>query len=166
MAFVPSLPSNRTDHLRPSTMPRENFIPGDGEAATAMIDGRDIGCYVARIIQDPRTLNKKVLATGLVTSANDLYRQMEEMSGEKIEKVYVSSFGLLYLTTHARSSLMGGNPAADSQLPAEELESRIQQLQDLVAQGKDDAQTYMMLCWLQYMLSSGVRQDNTPEYAK
>ncbi|KAF6815967.1 isoflavone reductase family protein [Colletotrichum sojae] len=139
MAFVPSLSSGRTDYLRPSTMPKENFIPGDGEAATAMIDGRDIGRYVVRIIQDPRTLNKKVLATGLVGSVNDSYKQMEEMSGEKIEKVY---------------------------LAAEELENQIRQLRDLVAQGKDDAQTSMMLYWLQYMLSSGVRQDNTPEYAK
>lgn len=33
-------------------------IIGDGESPTAMIDKDDIGPYVARIIADPRTLNR------------------------------------------------------------------------------------------------------------
>lgn len=57
---------------------------------TALTDLRDIGRYMAMIISDPRTLNKKILAYNLVSSQNKIYELMEELSEEKIDRNYVS----------------------------------------------------------------------------
>lgn len=69
-------------------------IIGDGNMTTALTDLRDIGRFVALIIKDPRTLNKKVLAYNLVSTQNKIYDLMEEISEEKIERNYV---GILVL---------------------------------------------------------------------
>jgi hypothetical protein len=65
-------------------------IIGDGNMPTALTDLRDIGRYMAMIISDPRTLNKKILAYNLVSSQNKIYELMEELSEEKIDRNYVS----------------------------------------------------------------------------
>ena len=49
----------------------------------------DIGIYVAKIIADPRTLNKKVLACTDVLTMNQAYDIMDELSGEKTVRQYV-----------------------------------------------------------------------------
>lgn len=67
----------------------ENMIPGDGNTQCCMVDSRDIGHFVARIIADPRTLNKMVLATGQTMSLNELYDVADELSGEKAERTHV-----------------------------------------------------------------------------
>lgn len=64
-------------------------IVGDGNMPTALTDLRDIGRYMARIISDPRTLNKKVLAYNLVSTQNKIHELMEELSEEKIVRNYV-----------------------------------------------------------------------------
>lgn len=64
-------------------------IIGDGNTPTALTDLRDIGRYMARIILDPRTLNKMVLAYNEVSTQNKIYDLMEEISEEKIERLYV-----------------------------------------------------------------------------
>lgn len=64
-------------------------IIGDGNVPTALTDLRDIGRYMAMIIKDPRTLNKKVLAYNLVSTQNEIYKLMEEISEETIDRNYV-----------------------------------------------------------------------------
>ncbi|KAI8251520.1 Isoflavone reductase-like protein TP7 [Colletotrichum sp. SAR 10_98] len=138
--FLPRLASGRTDYIRPAALfPEQNFVPGDGEAVCSMIDSRDVGRYVARIIQDPRTLNKQVLASNFAPKLNELYSLMEEISGEKIEKTYLS---------------------------AQDIEGQIQQSREKIAAGQTDYMTQVGLMMSQYQYSAGVRHDNTPEYAE
>lgn len=83
----PRLPSGRVDYAMTSG---NDEIIGDGNMPTALTDLRDIGRYMAMIISDPRTLNKKILAYNLVLSQNKIYELMEELSEEKIDRNYVS----------------------------------------------------------------------------
>lgn len=64
--------------------------PGDGNVPNALSDVRDIGKYAAKIIADPRTLNKFVLSYSEVFTFNQIYDLMDEVSGEKSERKYVS----------------------------------------------------------------------------
>lgn len=64
-------------------------IIGEGNMPTALTDLRDIGRFVALIVKDPRTLNKKILAYNLVSTQNKIYDLMEEISEEKIDRNYV-----------------------------------------------------------------------------
>jgi len=67
-----------------------NEIMGDGETPFAVVDNRDIGKYVARIIADPRTLNRIVFAYGEVWTQNHILEILEEKSGEKVVRQSVS----------------------------------------------------------------------------
>lgn len=55
-----------------------------------MADIRDVGRYVAKIIADPRTLNKKVHVFNEVYTRNQVYNLLESVSGEKLDRQYVS----------------------------------------------------------------------------
>lgn len=83
---LPALPSGKVPAIF-----AVHEILGDGEVPSAMTDNRDIGKFVARIISDPRTLNKMVFAHGEVWTQNQIWRKMEELSGESIERKYVST---------------------------------------------------------------------------
>ena len=82
----PRLPSGRVDYAMTSG---NDEIIGDGNMPTALTDLRDIGRYMAMIISDDRTLNKKILAYNLVSTQNKIYELMEELSEEKIDRNYV-----------------------------------------------------------------------------
>lgn len=49
----------------------------------------DIGRYVAKIIADPRTLNKMVFVYNELWTQQQIVAKVEELSGEKIERNYV-----------------------------------------------------------------------------
>jgi hypothetical protein len=66
-------------------------IIGGGNVPSALTDLRDIGRYVAKIIVDERTLNRMVFAYNTVITQNQIYDLMEEISGEKLERNYVSN---------------------------------------------------------------------------
>ena len=83
----PRLPSGRADYAMNTA---NDEIIADGNIPTALTDLRDVGRYVARIIRDERTLNKKVFAYDVVMTQNELYDEFERISGEKIERHYVS----------------------------------------------------------------------------
>jgi hypothetical protein len=85
---VPKLPSGRTDH---ATVDILGSIPGDGNVPIALTDCRDIGTYTAKIITDPRTLNKSVLAYTEVLTYNQILETARKLSGEKIEIPSVSN---------------------------------------------------------------------------
>lgn len=50
---------------------------------------KDIGRYIAKIVTDPRTLNKKVFAYSELHTFKDLYTLVEQVSGEKPVSQYV-----------------------------------------------------------------------------
>ena len=85
--MLPRLPSGRIDYALPITL---GGIPGDGNTPCAFTDLPDIGRWVARIITDPRTLNKMVFAYNTVLTMNQAYDLLEEASGEKTDRNYVS----------------------------------------------------------------------------
>lgn len=84
---LPRLPSGRLDR---NLFLYNTAIGGDGNIPSARTDSRDIGAYVARIITDPRTLNQKVFAYTDLRTQHELWDTVAEISGEKIEKKYVS----------------------------------------------------------------------------
>ncbi|KAI8192381.1 hypothetical protein KHU50_006229 [Colletotrichum sp. SAR 10_65] len=85
---LPRLASGRIDAV---ASPFDNWIAGDGTVKSAITDLRDIGKYVARIVADPRTLNQKVFAYTQLISQNEVYDLIENLSGEKLERQYLSS---------------------------------------------------------------------------
>ncbi|KAJ6505293.1 hypothetical protein C8R45DRAFT_972272 [Mycena sanguinolenta] len=134
----PTLPSGRVDYaavFRPKIEIHEG-----GTAPNMLVDLRDIGRFVARIIKDPRTLNHFVAAYGDVLSENEIFSVMEEVSGEKIvERKYIS---------------------AD-----EIIASRV----EAVARAKADPDNWIAqtpLFQADYKYNKYVRGDNTPAYAK
>lgn len=92
--FVPALPSGRTEYVRVEILPMKggpNVLPGNGDVPTAVTATEDVGRFTARVIADERTLNKMVFVYGEVVTPNQAYELMEKLSGEKIERRYVSS---------------------------------------------------------------------------
>lgn len=85
---MPRLPSGSIDY---AVMQAAEGIAGDGNVPIALTDVRDIGPYVARIITDPRTLNRMVLAYNEVLTQNQVYDLLEALSGEEPERQYVSA---------------------------------------------------------------------------
>lgn len=85
----PRVPSGRADYglLAPVT-----HLVGDGSVPSALTMVQDIGRYVARIIADPRTLNKMVFVHNEVWTQQQIFDKVEELSGEKLERNYVWEF--------------------------------------------------------------------------
>lgn len=55
-----------------------------------MTDLADVGRYVAKIVADPRTLNKMVFAYSELLTQKQVWDTVEKVSGEKVERKYVS----------------------------------------------------------------------------
>lgn len=49
----------------------------------------DVGRYVARIVADPRTLNKMVFSYSELLTQEEVWNTVERVSGEKLERKYV-----------------------------------------------------------------------------
>lgn len=86
--FVPKIPSGRSEKAHSAYI--DHRIVGDGNQEFALTDMADIGHYVARIISDPRTLNKRVFVYTEVMSMNDIWGVMAAASGETPPKAHVS----------------------------------------------------------------------------
>ncbi|KAF7327144.1 Glycoside hydrolase [Mycena kentingensis (nom. inval.)] len=134
----PLVPSGRFDAA--NAIPQSQTIYAGGTAPNLLTDLRDVGRYVARIIKDPRTLNKYVVTYSDVLSQNEIFAMAEEVSGENIVKRdYISAEEI---TTQRKRAV-----ASHEANPADAM-ARIQRLvQD-------------------YAYSKYVRKDNTPEAAK
>lgn len=87
--MCPSVPSGKTDHGVFADL--NDRIYGDGNVPSAMMDMDDIGLYVAKIVADPRTINKKVLAYSEVLTQNQLWATVAEITGEEPLRPTVSS---------------------------------------------------------------------------
>ena len=83
---MPKVPSGRMDYAL--LAPVANVLAG-GDIPSALTDLRDIGTYVAKIVNDPRTINKKVLAYTEVRTQNEVFGLVEKLSGEKPERTDV-----------------------------------------------------------------------------
>ena len=102
----PLVPSGRMDYASSAAggPKAANEVIGDGDVKSLLSDKRDIGQFVARIIQDPRTLNKWVVAWSDELSQNKMIRIIEDNSGEKIEFTTVRCFPIALLTGHSRAA--------------------------------------------------------------
>jgi hypothetical protein len=89
--WVPKVLSGRTDHAHSPYI--DHRIVGDGNVKFALTDMSDIGKYVAKIIADPRTINRRVLAYTEVLSMNGIWDVMARVTGEEPPKSYVRSTG-------------------------------------------------------------------------
>ncbi|RMJ16391.1 hypothetical protein CDV36_003959 [Fusarium kuroshium] len=79
---LPRLPSGRIDY---AVMETSDGIAVDGNVPVAFTDMRDIGLYTARIISDPRTLNRMVFAYNQVLTFNEMYDIAERVPAEEID---------------------------------------------------------------------------------
>ncbi|KAH6657329.1 isoflavone reductase [Truncatella angustata] len=134
--IVPPLPSGRTKKF---VLEHFSNIPGDGTVRNGFTDLRDVGKYVAKIIVDPRTLNKKVYAYTEVSTMNQVVDLMSELSGEEAIRDY---------------------------LPAEKIQQAITEAQKDYEVEEKRQQATLILFINQYWQSWGVRGDNTPEAAE
>ncbi|KAF3803132.1 Glutamate-pyruvate aminotransferase AlaA [Colletotrichum gloeosporioides] len=140
--FIPKIPSGKSDHAHMKYI--DHSIVGDGNQKFAMTDMTDVGKYVAQIIGDDRTLNRRVLAYTEVLSMNDIWGTMAKISGEEPPRNYVSEAELHQIIATSGTRLKESSESATHP-------SNIM----------DIAQYNMG----QYRLSWCVRGDNTPEYA-
>ncbi|KAJ3544522.1 hypothetical protein NM208_g3012 [Fusarium decemcellulare] len=83
----PRLPSGKIDYALKFPV---SHLAGDGNLPSALTDLRDIGRYVERIITDPRTLNKSVFVYNEVLTQEQIFSKLEEVSGEKIPRAYLT----------------------------------------------------------------------------
>ncbi|KLU90192.1 hypothetical protein MAPG_09156 [Magnaporthiopsis poae ATCC 64411] len=131
------LPSGRTDYvLHPAIT--DTRIAGDGNVRTAYAYYNSLGPAMARILADPRTINKYVHVYDDVFTQNQAVDALEEVSGEKVDRVY---------------------------RPKEEIEAAISAIQAKVAQNPQDEEAAIMLPMEQYTYSLDVIGDGTPELA-
>ncbi|KAJ0384230.1 hypothetical protein COL922a_008824 [Colletotrichum nupharicola] len=132
---TPRLLSGRIDSATPLPV---NFIAGDGNTTSALTDVRDVGKFTARIIADPRTINKMVLVYGAVLSQNQVFNMLDKMSGETTKRDYMSAEAMEAAVTE---SLTAGALM-------------------------ENAFDHRMKIFYEYWYSMGVRGDNTPQYAE
>ncbi|KAJ3542976.1 hypothetical protein NM208_g3809 [Fusarium decemcellulare] len=86
--MIPRIPSGKLDHVAAYS---DYFLVDNGLApcATSHID--DVGRFVARIISDPRTINRMVFAYGEVATQDSIVQLVESLSGEKVPLTKVTS---------------------------------------------------------------------------
>jgi hypothetical protein len=84
----PTLPSGKLEYAQAVPVVE---IYGDGNTPTLLTDKRDQGRWMARIIKDPRTLNKRVVTHSDELSQNQIWDIAEKISGESIPRNYVST---------------------------------------------------------------------------
>lgn len=145
------------------TSPPFTVIPGDGNVPFAVTDLRDVGRYTARIIVDPRTLNKFVFAYTEAQTFNQAIDILDDVAGEKATRNYVSlAIARCRYPTPKQSKLTGANL---QQRPAEQIRSTISDAQKRLDASPGDQNAYVRLVFNQYLHSIGVRGDNAPSSA-
>ncbi|KAH7385409.1 hypothetical protein DE146DRAFT_204456 [Phaeosphaeria sp. MPI-PUGE-AT-0046c] len=132
---LPELPSGKLQTKKDVSL---NELIGDGNTPFALIDNRDIGKFVTRIIADPRTLNKKIFCYNEISTSGKIWDLLEELSGEKIPRVYARK---------------------------EDLEAKMSRASEILAKSFDAA-AQLDLGIGQYMWTLGIRGDNVPKRAK
>ncbi|THX01021.1 isoflavone reductase family protein [Aureobasidium pullulans] len=135
-ASIPRVPSGRFDSA--IFMPLNDVYSG-GSTPNMLIDARDVGKMVARIIKDERTLNKRVIAYGDVMSQNEISDCIEDKTGEVLELVEISDT---------------------------EAQNRLDARKTAYAADPENRSNRFLLAAAQYAVTKYVRGDNTPENAR
>ncbi|KAJ5814253.1 uncharacterized protein N7503_001003 [Penicillium pulvis] len=105
---LPRVPSGRFDY---GLLAPQNKIFGAGDVPSSLTDVRDVGKYAAKIISDPRTLNKKVFAFTEAMTQNQLFGLVESMTGEKPETTKIPAAEVKAKVAEARKPGAGINQA-------------------------------------------------------
>jgi uncharacterized protein YbjT (DUF2867 family) len=138
----PKLPSGKIDYAM--SLPVEE-VYGDGQQESALTDLRDVGRYVARVVQDERTVDKYVFCYNELHSQLDTIAILEKLSGESIPRKYVSLEEIDVDIAEA--------------LP-------VLQTSGMDLRSGEGAIIAFKAVARQYVRSWGIRGDNTPERAK
>ncbi|KKA24426.1 phenylcoumaran benzylic ether reductase [Rasamsonia emersonii CBS 393.64] len=133
----PRLPSGRLDYAMVTPSPATFY--GDPDIPTAVTDLRDVGRYVALIIEDDRTLNQKVFVYGDLITQRGAAELVEKLSGEKIGPI--------------------------NHVTPEELLAQIDSLKATFDPNDTSLARKIPLIGAQYNYSKFVRGDNQPERA-
>ncbi|KAK0609796.1 Isoflavone reductase-like protein P3 [Lasiodiplodia hormozganensis] len=140
--YVPKIPSGRSDGAHMVYI--DHRIVEDGNQKFALTDMADVGKYVAQIVSDPRTLNRRVFAYTEVLSMNQIWDTMADASGEEPPRDYVSLKEVKEIIDLSRKKL------------------------DASPESPTHPSNVMSIAGYnmgQYSISWLVRGDNTPEYA-
>ncbi|PYH93033.1 NAD(P)-binding protein, partial [Aspergillus ellipticus CBS 707.79] len=84
---IPRVSSGKLDH---AGLMGRTFLIGEGETPCAATAIQDIGRFVARIIINPRTINKYVFAYGEHVTQNSFIALAREVTGEDVPYIPVS----------------------------------------------------------------------------
>lgn len=161
--FIPKFPSGKTDHAVALPDFIENLVPGDGEMKTYVVDNEDVGKFVAHIIADPRTINKKVMAAGASLSINEMFGIAEELTGEKSVRKFVC---LPVSPVSCVSSDKLANHKYVLQASANQLKGMIADMSFKILSDPDNYFLLVGKFWLEYYYSSFIDGDNSPDGAK
>lgn len=137
--YQASLPRPSSGKLDSAISFPETLIGADGDVKFAGTDVTDIGKYVARIIADPRTLNKQVFAYSEVTTQNHFWNTMEALTSETIPRKYLSQ---------------------------KEAEDILAWAKETLAKDPTNIVAIVKQALVSYAYSWAIRGDNTPEHAK
>lgn len=124
---------------------------------TFVVDNEDMGRFVARIIADPRTINKKIMAAGASLSFNEMFGIVEDLTGEKTARKYVRH------TIPYPSRLVSRSLTYFMQASADQLKGMIANMNSKI---QNDPGNYLLLVgkfWLEYYYSSFIDGENSPE---
>jgi hypothetical protein len=152
-ANIPRIPSGKFDNA--IFMPAKEVYAG-GLTPNMLIDARDVGRIVVRIIKDKRTLNKRVMAYGAVLSQNQIHEIIEEKTGEKPDLTQVRD-------THKP---IDRSTADLRQVSDSEALARLQARQEAFAANPELRANRFLLAAAQYAITKYVRGDNRPENAR
>ncbi|KAL8383193.1 hypothetical protein RB595_006787 [Gaeumannomyces hyphopodioides] len=134
LAYKP--PSGKADYaLAPGL---DSRIVGDGNVPTAFAYFNSLGPAMAKIVADPRTINKYVHLYDEVFTQNQAVDVLEELSREKVERVY---------------------------RPKEDIENSISAAKAKLTQNPEDMGVFIGLTMEEYLYSLMIRGDGTPELA-
>ncbi|TLD16234.1 uncharacterized protein PgNI_02627 [Pyricularia grisea] len=133
------VPSGRGDHMIPFGPGDANRIPGDGNIRVSLSDVNSVGDKVARIIVDPRTINKYVHVYDEVFTHHQMVQILEDVSHEKVERVYKT---------------------------AQDYQDSIAEMNKLLAEDPSNHQALIGLVMADSQVSLSVRGDSTPEVAE
>ncbi|CEI61361.1 unnamed protein product [Fusarium venenatum] len=97
-----------------------NNIIGGGNNPSALVSLNDIGRYVAVIINDDRTINKKVFAYTESKTQNEVFELVEKVTGEKPER---------------------------TEMPKEQIEAQLAQFKDTTELSQGKAITEYWMSW-------------------
>ncbi|KAL4796662.1 NAD(P)-binding protein [Aspergillus venezuelensis] len=100
---LPPIPSGKFDYALMALQSTYSIF-GDENTPSVMTDLRDIGLYVAKIIGDERTINKRVLAATEMRTQNEVVEIVERVTGEEVDVMTVPAADISAKVEELRAS--------------------------------------------------------------